>query len=221
MLSRQSVLYGGNEISSPFLASRGGEGREARIKDTTLPCLPNNNNNNPDGNKTRHCVCSEQFPCVFLPPAFPCEPGGDEARRSTSKRAGSSLRVTWPEPPPRPALRVQLPGDRLFPLPPRWSQSPSPTPAPGRLQAPRGLRAIVPGAAGCSPRQKRWRPLGPSWERDPSGRQSPESSGQGIGSTCGCKRKGQPRRREVISYNSRRSSFIDWNLFLFLFKNNE
>lgn len=66
MLSRESVLYGGNEISSPFKASGGGEGREARIKDTTPPCPPNNNSN-PDSNQTRHCVSSVQFPCYFFP----------------------------------------------------------------------------------------------------------------------------------------------------------
>lgn len=170
MLSRQSVLYGGNEISSPFTASGGGEGREARIKDTTPPYPPNNNNSNPGSNKTRLCVCSEQFfflfpfffRVIFFPspfPRFPCKLCRDLARRNISRRARSSLRVTWSEPPPQPRLRSGC--SRSVPFYLLYH---------GVLAATSpGLTAIVPRAPGLSARRRQRRPRGGGVEGDGGG----------------------------------------------------
>lgn len=99
------------------------------------------------------------------PPCFPCKLRGAEARRNTSRRALSSLPVTWPEPPHTP----QPQGTRLSPLARGCSKplSPAPQPGPGHPRARRRLPAIVPGAAGCSPRRRQRRPGRAGWERDP------------------------------------------------------
>lgn len=155
MLSRQSVLYGGDEISSSFIPSGGGEGREPRIKDTTPPCPPNNNNSNPDSNKTRLCVRSEQFsPCLFsLLSLFSGSP---------SSRASCAQMKLGGTPAGEPGAACELPG--LNPGSPPGRAAGARRPAlPARTgvsAAPAGPRR--PGPAGP-------RPLFPAPKAEPRG----------------------------------------------------
>lgn len=174
MLSRQSVLYGGDEISSSFTASGGGEGTEPRIKDTTPPCSPNNNNSNPDSNETRLCVRSEQFsPCsfFFLPlslfsgsPARPCEPRGDGGAPAGELGAACEL----------PGLNPLSRTGRALAARPGGVRSPRrPGPGPGHCSRRRRRRSPAAGAA----RPRGVGEGGAGWERDPPGRPSPGSAG--------------------------------------------
>lgn len=111
------------------------------------------------------------FLCLLSPPPSPA-PLASRARcaglklgRNTSRRALSILQVTWPEPPHTPYPH----GARLSPLPRGCSQPllPAAQPGPGGPRAPQRLPTIVPGAASCSPRRRRWLPGRAGWERDP------------------------------------------------------